>query len=77
MIDQKYQKRDIGRIALGLAINEIKKLGGLKSIEICYNPKNQLQRHFIVALDLLKSAWMVMICLRQLLFKPEALLKRS
>ncbi|HGE2196668.1 GNAT family N-acetyltransferase [Pseudomonas aeruginosa] len=39
MIDQKYQKRGIGRIALGLAINEIKKLDGLKSIEICYNPK--------------------------------------
>ncbi|WP_312024560.1 hypothetical protein [Pseudomonas aeruginosa] len=42
MIDQKHQKRGIGRIALGLAINEIKAIDELKSIEICYNPKTQL-----------------------------------
>jgi len=46
MIDQKYQQSGIGRIALDLAINEIKQHAALKEIEICYNPENPVARGY-------------------------------
>ena len=46
MIDEKHQKKGIGRKALGLALDEIKKLKTLKKIEICYNPKNPVAKQF-------------------------------
>ena len=46
MIDHKHQKKGIGRIALNLALNEIKLTYGLKEIEICYNPNNPVAKAF-------------------------------
>lgn len=46
MIDHKHQKNGIGRIALNLALNEIKLTDGLKEIEICYNPNNPVAKVF-------------------------------
>ena len=46
MVDEKYQKQGIGRIALSLALAEIKALTGINKIEICYNPKNPVAKDF-------------------------------
>ncbi|QPS83098.1 MULTISPECIES: GNAT family N-acetyltransferase [Delftia] len=46
MIDKKYQQKGIGRTALSLALNEIKKSPKLKEIEICYNPQNPVAKTF-------------------------------
>ncbi len=46
MIDHKHQKNGIGRIALNLALNEIKLTDGLKEIDICYNPNNPVAKAF-------------------------------
>ncbi len=46
MIDKKYQQKGIGRAALSLALNEIKKTPKLKEIEICYNPQNPVAKVF-------------------------------
>lgn len=46
MIDKKYQQKGIGRTALSLALNEIKKSPKLKEIEICYNPQNPVAKIF-------------------------------
>jgi len=46
MIDKKYQQKGIGRTALNLALNEIKKSPKLKEIEICYNPQNPVAKIF-------------------------------
>lgn len=46
MIDAKHQKRGIGRVALKLAIEEIKQTPNLKQIEICYNPTNPVAKPF-------------------------------
>ncbi|NQZ83241.1 MAG: GNAT family N-acetyltransferase, partial [Colwellia sp.] len=40
MVDKKHQQKSIGRIALNLALVEIKKVSDLKEVEICYNPEN-------------------------------------
>jgi diamine N-acetyltransferase len=46
MIDRKHQKKGIGRVALELALNEIRQLVKLKEIEICYNPENPVAKGF-------------------------------
>ena len=46
MIDKDYQKKGIGRMALGLALDEIKKNPFLKEIQICYNPQNPVAKSF-------------------------------
>jgi len=46
MIDKEYQQKSIGRVALNLALDEIKKTSGLQEIEICYNPKNPVAKGF-------------------------------
>lgn len=46
MIDQKHQKKGIGRKALNLALEEIRQSPGLKEIEICYDPKNPVAKDF-------------------------------
>jgi diamine N-acetyltransferase len=46
MVDQKYQKKGVGRKALELAIKEIKCAPGLKEIEICYDPDNPVAKGF-------------------------------
>ncbi len=40
MIDQKYQQQGIGRLALGLVIDEIKTYNRAKLIDIYYHPEN-------------------------------------
>ena len=46
MVDEKYQKQGIGRIALNLALAEIKAMTGTNEIEICYNPVNPVAKDF-------------------------------
>lgn len=46
MVDQKHQQKGIGRIALDLALAEIKLTPNLKTIEICYNPNNPVAKEF-------------------------------
>lgn len=46
MVDKEHQQKSIGRIALNLALIEIKKVSGLQEIEICYNPKNPVAKNF-------------------------------
>ncbi|MGB1299356.1 MAG: GNAT family N-acetyltransferase [Psychrobium sp.] len=46
MVDEKYQKQGIGRIALNLALAEIKAMVGINEIEICYNPANPVAKDF-------------------------------
>ncbi len=46
MIDHQHQQNGNGRIALNLALNEIKLTDGLKEIEICYNPNNPVAKAF-------------------------------
>ena len=46
MVDQQHQQQGIGRIALDLAVQQIKQSPGLQQIEICYNPKNPVARDF-------------------------------
>ena len=46
MVDQNYQQKGIGRIALSLALDEIKNDNELKEIEICYDPKNPVAKDF-------------------------------
>lgn len=46
MVDQHYQNKGIGRKAMLLALDEIRRTGGLEEIEICYNPNNPVARSF-------------------------------
>jgi diamine N-acetyltransferase len=46
MVDKAYQKKSVGRVALNLALAEIKKVPGLQEIEICYNPMNPVAKEF-------------------------------
>jgi diamine N-acetyltransferase len=46
MIDQAHQQKSIGRMALNLALAEIKEVAGLQEIEICYNPNNPVAKKF-------------------------------
>ena len=46
MVDESHQNRGIGRVALSQAITLIKQNSELKSIEICYNPKNPVAKTF-------------------------------
>ncbi|WP_298769739.1 N-acetyltransferase [uncultured Shewanella sp.] len=46
MVDKKHQQKSIGRVALNLALAEIKKVSDLQEIEICYNPKNPVAKDF-------------------------------
>ncbi len=46
MVDQNYQNKGIGRKALQLALDEIKRTDGLEEIEICYNPNNPVAKDF-------------------------------
>lgn len=46
MVDAKHQNKGIGRVALKLAIEEIKQAPNLKHIEICYNPTNPVAKPF-------------------------------
>ena len=46
MVDHKHQQKGIGRIALHLALDEIKQSAGLQQIEICYKPENPVAKNF-------------------------------
>ena len=46
MVDKNHQAKGIGRIALGLAVDEIKQDSNIRVIEICYNPKNPVAKDF-------------------------------
>lgn len=46
MVDKKYQQKGIGRKALNLALDEIKRDPNLREIEICYDPANPVAKEF-------------------------------
>ncbi|PAJ71630.1 GNAT family N-acetyltransferase [Pseudoalteromonas sp. NBT06-2] len=46
MVDKEHQQKSIGRVALNLALVEMKKVSDLREIEICYNPKNPVAKDF-------------------------------
>ncbi|MDO6489119.1 GNAT family N-acetyltransferase [Colwellia sp. 6_MG-2023] len=46
MIDKQFQNQGLGRRALHLALNEIKKVKDLKEIEISYSPQNPVAKNF-------------------------------
>lgn len=46
MVDKQHQNQGIGRLALDLALDEIKQAQGLREIEICYNPNNPVAKDF-------------------------------
>lgn len=46
MVDEKFQQQGIGRIALELALVEIKSMADISEIEICYNPNNPVAKDF-------------------------------
>lgn len=46
MIDQKFQQKGFGRLALQLALDEIMQNSMLTEIEICYNPENPVAKDF-------------------------------
>lgn len=46
MVDECHQQKGIGRIALSLAIQEIKQTPNLEEIEICYHPDNPVAKDF-------------------------------
>ena len=46
MVGIDYQNKGVGRAALKLAIDSIKKTPNLREIEICYNPRNPVAKEF-------------------------------
>lgn len=46
MVDKEFQNKGIGRIALAMAIQEMKVCPHLTEIEICYDPKNPVAKPF-------------------------------
>lgn len=44
MVDFNFQQKGIGRSALELAITEIKQIEGIKKIQICYHPDNEIAK---------------------------------
>ncbi|MCC2615914.1 GNAT family N-acetyltransferase [Aestuariibacter halophilus] len=46
MVDKQYQNQGFGRVALKLAIEQIRKIPHLECIEICYNPANPVAKDF-------------------------------
>jgi len=47
MVDQNYQNEGIGRLAMSLALDEIKSANcTINEIEICYNPLNPVAKEF-------------------------------
>lgn len=46
MVDQRHQNAGIGRVALNLALDEIKACDKVKEIEICYDPENPVAKGF-------------------------------
>ena len=46
MVDEQYQKQGIGRVAMELALHDIKLTAELQEIEICYNPSNPVAESF-------------------------------
>lgn len=46
MVDHRFQQKGIGRLALGLALDEIRLSPAIKQIEICYNPCNPVAKDF-------------------------------
>ena len=46
MVGQQHQQQGIGRVALNLALAEIRQTAGLSQIEICYHPENPVAKDF-------------------------------
>jgi len=55
MVDAKHQQRGIGRKALNLALDEIKKDHNVKEIEICYDPNNPVAKDFYSSFGFIES----------------------
>ncbi|MCO7223526.1 GNAT family N-acetyltransferase [Pleionea sp. CnH1-48] len=55
MVDAKYQNKGIGRKALSLAIDEVKRNINIKQIEICYDPKNPVARDFYASFGFVET----------------------
>ncbi|PSJ54271.1 GNAT family N-acetyltransferase [Pseudaminobacter soli (ex Li et al. 2025)] len=45
MIDRTYQGRGYGKAALRQALDEIRSLGHVRHVSICYAPENEAARH--------------------------------
>ena len=46
MVDTRFQQAGIGRTALNLALEHIKRSDKINEIEICYNPTNPIAKEF-------------------------------
>ena len=46
MVDTRFQNAGIGRTALNLALEHIKRSDTVNEIEICYNPTNPIAKEF-------------------------------
>ncbi len=57
MVDRQFQQQGIGRVALGLAIDEIRQMAGISQIEICYVPTNPVAKDFYASLGFVEIGW--------------------
>ena len=55
MIDQKFQQQGLGRMALGLALAEIRQQPEVSCIEICYSPENPLAKPFYASFGFVET----------------------
>ena len=55
MVDSKFQGRGIGRLALSLALDEIRSLKGVETILICYVPSNPIAKDFYASFGFVET----------------------
>ncbi|GGF70078.1 hypothetical protein GCM10011338_22770 [Alteromonas lipolytica] len=55
MIDQQFQNQGYGRLAMRLAIAEIKANPWVQTIEICYNPNNPVASEFYASFGFVEA----------------------
>ena len=55
MVDEPVQQQGIGRVALQQAIEQIKNLPGITTIEICYNPNNPVAGAFYASFGFIET----------------------
>jgi diamine N-acetyltransferase len=57
MVDRQFQQQGIGRVALQLALGEIRQMAGVQQIEICYVPTNPVAKDFYASLGFVEIGW--------------------
>lgn len=57
MVDKDHQQRGIGRQALQLAIGQLRTVGQLREIEICYVPDNPTAAQFYQSLGFVEQGF--------------------